>query len=144
MVASKIKQIASFSEDGIEQAMQRLDKKKQEELRKLTEELAGILGDKSKKRKTGEKTVLSNDTIFNEHILVQIRSKLNEYENLELHGKIPEYKISFNFETTFNEMPMEQLKVVHGELLKEEQMLQNLDLVVKYHRGLLYTVGFFW
>ena len=133
---SKIKQIAAFSEDGIEQAIRRLDSKKQEELEKLTKELAEILGEKSKKRK--DNVIISNETIFKEHILVQIRSKLNEYENLELNGKILEFKISFDFETTFNTMTIEQLKVTHAKLVEQEKALQNLDLIVKYHRGLLY------
>jgi len=135
-----LKSIASFSEDCINQGIKQLDPKKQVDLKKMTKELSDVLGKKDRRTKIGERGP-SVETTFQEHILVQIRSKLTEYENSECRGK-QNYELTFNFKTNFETMTMKEKKDAHEKIIVQEGNVQTLDLVLKFHRGLLYLMAY--
>jgi len=136
MAVNNIKKIGSFSEDSISQALNRLDSKQQKDLEFITKNLVGFLGEKTKK--INKKPIINSaDSLFNEFILIKIRVEIKKFENLELNGEV-EYNLSFDFQNNFNELSMEELKVQHIKIIQQETVVQNLDLVLKYNRGLLY------
>jgi hypothetical protein len=145
MAAESIKHIATFSSDGIEQALHRLfsDEDGRDVFSAKLKDLAGLLKKPAKKRRAQDRNILpSAKTVFERCILPQIRTKLTEYEQLELQGKDSIWNVELNFRTDFNEMDAGELKREHAKIVAQEKMIQNLDLVVKYQRGMLYLAAY--
>ena len=145
MAADSIKHIAAFSSDGITQALHRLfpDKDKQDVFTAKLTELAGLLEKPAKIAKMDSRNVIpSAKTVFEKCILPQIRTKLTEYEQLEFVGRDVCWKVELNFRTDFNEMDAGELKLEHSKIVMQEKIIQGLDLVVKYQRGMLYLAAY--
>jgi hypothetical protein len=81
---------------------------------------------------------LSDKTIFEQKVLPQIYDKLAIYDQQETLGKIPNWKLNFEFLENYSLLDMAGLKKYHAQILDDERTLACLDLIVKYYRGLIY------
>ena len=141
-MAENIKKIAVFSEDGIQQAIARVfhDDDDKEKFEDKLKELCKILGKKEKKGKKDKTNLLpTSDEIYETAILPQIHRKIQEYEENELQGA--SIKLSIQFPSDIKSMNVEQMKQFHTRLMKQEQIVQDIDLLLKFHRGYLYLIA---
>jgi hypothetical protein len=142
-MASNIKTIAKFSEDAIYQAIERTnaDEKK---ISSILKPIADALLSKPKVKKSsnlkGRPNRMSDGDIFKQCVIPQINQRLLKYEAESLTEII--LAVNLDFETNFCDMSMAQMVKNHAKIVKEEAALQDMDLVLKYHRGLLYCVAY--
>ena len=93
-----------------------------------------------KKRKKDKTNLLpTSDEIYETAILPQIHRKIQEYEENEVQGA--SIKLSIQFPSDIKSMNVEQMKQFHTLLMKQEQIVQDIDLLLKFHRGYLYLIA---
>ena len=146
MVEENIKNISSFSKDGIKQAVERiLSKDEKQQLMTISSKLADILGTPSKdvaKRNVKMRLNLSSKEVFARNILPKIREKLSEYEQRLLRNDTDQWNINFDFQTDFSRFTLPELQTVHAQIVKQEENVQNLDLVIKFYGGMVYISAY--
>jgi len=79
-----------------------------------------------------------DDEIFQQKVIPQIRDKLSEYDRQEISGKYLEWKVRFDFIHDYESMNMDGLKNYHKVILDQDCTLAQLELLAKFHRGLVY------
>jgi len=135
-----IKYIASFSEETIDTALRCTFGDDLETFEAGLKSVADKLVKPAKKKKTEKRVILpSAKTIFYEKIVPQIRQKLVEYEQQENSGVDVTWNLELKYRTDFSTIvDLGKLKETHAQIVKEEKTVPNLDLIVVFHRGLLY------
>ena len=95
---------------------------------------------RSLQKKTEKRTfLLSDKTIFNEKIVPKIREKLVEYEQQENSKVDTAWNFELKYRTDFSAIiDLGVLREIHMQIVKEEKTVRNLNLIVVFHRGLLY------
>lgn len=138
-MADIIKYISSFSVDAVHNAIGQAVGREKDKFIDMLKSVQSVL-DKppEKQKKEPEMFRLSDKAIFEQHILPQIGVKLAEYDRLEVLGKDCEWKVRFDFQVDYKSLNMNELKLQHAMILKDENDLACLDLVIKYYRGLVY------
>lgn len=133
-----IKELAKFSSDALYNAIEAKIKDKERFISSLKELKDSI---KKSPKKSEKKTTLfsrKDDDVFLQQIIPQIRHKLVEYERKILNEG---YSINFNFDfiTNYEDLDIEGLKKCHAIILQQENNVKAYDLVVKFHKGCLYS-----
>ena len=138
-MADEIKDISSFSSDAIHSAIgHAFEEDRKERFRDDLKTVRSFLQKPPVKQKKESKIChLSDKQVFKEKILPQIIAKITEYDRLETSRHI-DWKVQLDFLQDYKSFNMEQLKINHSLILRDEQTLSNLNLVVKYYRGLVY------
>jgi hypothetical protein len=140
-MAEEIKHISSFSIDAIHNAIGHAFASNGDEKKCFLDTLKSVQSllqkPAVKPKKKSTMSHLSDKKVFEEKILLQIIEKITEYDRLETTHR-DEWKVQFDFLKDYKSYNMEQLKLNHSLILREEQTLSNLNLVVKYYRGLVY------
>jgi hypothetical protein len=142
-MAELIKYISTFSEDAVRMAIERVvvDKNKREVFVDILTTVKSVLPKTLARKKKMVKLFHQTDEhIFTQIIIPQIVEKLTNYDRAEMVGNPVVWKVSLDFidGVDYRKMDMEELKGKHDKILHAEQTLICLDLVVKYHRGLVY------
>ena len=142
-LVKQIKSVAEYGSDGLLVAVERkLNDTQRQALKECLDSLTEVLPATPSKqvvKKTGRRsssTQASKD-VLNDVILPQIRRKLSEYEEKEI-----QWKVDFTYGTEFAKMSMDEMKNTHVEICRNEKAISNLDLVAKYHRGMLYLTAY--
>jgi len=146
MAEETIKRIGSFSSDGIKQAIARvLDDDEKDTFWSLSTRVLHVLGEPTKsvaKRNVKKSVNLTSREVFDRSILPQIRQKLSNYEQNLLSNCTSQWKINFDFPTDFSNCTLAELLAIHTEILKQETNVENMNLMVKFHRGMLYLAAY--
>jgi hypothetical protein len=141
-MAELIKYISTFSEDAVRMAIERVvDKDKREVFVDILTTVKSVLPKTLPRKKERVKLFHQTDEhIFTQLIIPQIIQNLKNYDRAEMDGNPVVWKVSLDFidGVDYRQMGMEELKGKHAKILHAEQTLICLDLVVKYHRGLVY------
>ena len=143
-MASNIKAIAKFSEDAIYQAIERTNVD-EETINSILKPVADALLSKPKAEKSssskGRPKYMADEDIFEQRVIPQINQRLIKYEAESLTTEII-LKVTLDFKTNFRDMSMEQMVLNHGKIIQQEGVIQDMDLMLKYYRGLLYCVAY--
>ena len=143
-MASNIKAIAKFSEDAIYQAIERMNAD-EKTISSILKPIADALLSAPKAEKSsnlkGQPKHMSDEDIFEQRVIPQINRRLLKYEAESLTTEII-MEVNLDFETNFRDMSMEQMVLNHAKIVQQEGVVQDVDLVLKYHRGLLYCVAY--
>lgn len=133
-MAEKIKSVAKFSQDAIQMAITTLPKDDRKQMEKLLDDMLNNLGTKEKKQTMEKKT--SDEVLFVNNILPQIKRKIEEIEKKDLE----KYTISMDIKikTTFTGMSDVDLYAEHARIISLETGLNNLMIIVQFSRGNLY------
>lgn len=138
-MSNVIKYIASFSDDAIHNAIEQAVGVEKEKFMDMLKTVQSVLRKPQERMKKESKIVrISDKTIFDQKIRLQIAEKVNEYDRLETVGNQVEWKVRFDFIGDYKLLNVAELKNRHAMILEEEKSLTCLDLVVKYYRGLVY------
>jgi len=129
-----ILKISKFSHDAIHNAIEHVVEDKQALTNTLTA-VQSALQKPSENQKREKMYGHSDEEIFRDKVLPQIRDKLSEYDRKEMVGKCDDWKVRFDFILDYKSLNIAELKNVHTQILQQEIDTANLDLVVKYHRG---------
>ena len=79
----------------------------------------------------------SDDVVFRNNVVPQIREKLAEYEDQNNKGNDVAWNIALSYNSDFSTTDLTALKATHALIVKEDT-IHNLKLIVVFHRGLLY------
>jgi len=142
-MSASIKYIALFSEETIDTALRcTLTGDERETFEATLKRIGDNLDVKPAKAIKTEKRVglRSAETIFYENIVPQIRQKLVEYEQQENSGVDVAWNLELKYSLTdFSAITdLGKLREIHAQIVIEEQSVRNLQLIVVFHRGLLY------
>lgn len=138
-MADIIRYISTFSDDAVHNAIeQAVGTEKQRFIDMLVKIQSQLEKPPKMKKKESRMFRQSDKTIFEQKVLLQIREKLVEYDQLETSAKELEWKVRLDFVADYHSLNMNELKQRHVQILEEEKSLASLDLVVKYYRGLVY------
>lgn len=140
-IVQQLKSLGEFGADGLKVAISnRLDGVNQQTLLDLLHAISDILPEEpskevvlSRKRKN---TTPSTEDIFYSTVIPQIRCRITEYERQDI-----DWSLNLKFKLDFNNMPLDEMKREHNHILQQENNVASLDLLVKYHRGLLYLAS---
>lgn len=139
MSAATIKYIASFSEEAINTALRCTitDDDQKKTFEDTLNSIAAKLVKPTRKRKMTP-VLPSDDVVFRNNVVPQIREKLAEYEDQNNKGNDVVWKIALSYNSDFSTADLTALKATHALIVKEEETICNLQLIVVFHRGLLY------
>ena len=140
-MSASIKHIASFTEETIDTALRcTLSGDERETFEATLKRIGDSLVKSPKAKKTEKRAGLpSAKTIFYENIVPQIRQKLAEYEQQENSGVDVAWNLELKYRTDFSAITdLGKLREIHAQIVIEEQSVRNLELIVVFHRGLLY------
>jgi len=137
-MADIIQSISKFSQDAIHNAIEYAVQDKQAFASTLEAVQSALKKPPKKQKKKVKMYGNKDDEIFQQKVIPQIRDKLSEYDRLEMNGKYLEWKVCFDFIRDCQLMNMGELKNYHKEILAQDCTLAQLDLLVKFHRGLVY------
>ena len=79
--------------------------------------------------------------IFESKVNPHIRENIEKYKEIQNSAQDMEHKLTLNFITHFSNFQlsdMATIKTVHMDIIQEERTVLHLQLVISYHRGLLY------
>ena len=138
-----VKKIGTFSCDAVAQCMQRVftpEEKQQyiELTKKLSCELGESVKDVVTKKSRKVSTIPSSEETFTNHILPQIRNCLERYEmNLVSNRQIMLSEDIIEGHD-YSTLSMENVKAVHENLCKQEEVAGTRYLLAKFFRGNFY------
>ena len=145
MASIIIKTIATFSEDAIYQAMERMntDRGKVESLLKpIIDALLSQVSQPKVNKSSGSRGIrMSDKDLFEQRVMPQISQKLLKHETESLTTAII-LEVNLDFDMNFCDMSMDQMVLNHTKIVQQEDVIQDLNLVLKYHRGLLYCAAY--
>jgi hypothetical protein len=137
------KQIGQYSPDGLQVVLQSklglgeltaLHKT----LRKIIDPLTKTTPSQSiKKRKVTTAMLPSSAEVFKSKILPQVREHLAILTTEEMRC-IPKIDTVTSFNTDYSKMTLEEIKREHQMLMMADEKVTNVQLVIRFHRGLLY------
>jgi hypothetical protein len=143
-MADTIKQIASSSAEAVQVAINSVlaGQKARRQFEENLKSIADLLvAPSTKKRKRGGCTIPSDKAIFTQKIIPQIREAVERYEDSVTKAVEVKWKVHFSFVEKFDNKQLatlEDMILVHKELIEQERIVTNFHLVIAYHRGLLY------
>ena len=149
----KIKDVSQFSTDGIQLAIKMALTDKELEafdsaIEKLSTTLQESAGGKSttskaiKKRKAPTEFLPTGDEVFKTKILPQIQEKLADNTCQELALRAVKTSLCMNFPTNFGKMSIDELIQMHSIILNQEGKLTQLQLILRFQKGMLYTEAY--
>ena len=149
-MAAVLKKIGSRSTDTLSVAIRNVlsDEGSRQQFETTLKKIDAVLGDVEENEKTKQKKsfgVPSDVKLFKEKIIPQIRDAVDKYKKAEDDNKLEEFSIcrpDLRFLHKFNEgksIDLQLIKRTHLEIIKQEQVVKNYELVLAYHRGLLYA-----
>jgi hypothetical protein len=135
-MASKIKDVSKFSEDAITIAVNKLLPEEKHAFLNGLKRIVENLGEKEP-NETKKKKKITDESIFSDRILPQIRERISkiEAEEMEQHLKLP---VKFDIQTSFDTLSISELKTEHSKIVRQEEHFQNATLLVQFFRGQLY------
>ena len=137
-MSDKIKYVAKFSEDAIEMALNTLTTEEWEGFQRGMNVLTGSLGEKKEKKKSQLKEKkLSDEVIFKENVLPNIKKRMMDIEREEMN-KALQITVDFAIKTDFKACNLEDLLTEHTKIVFTEEGLKALTLFAQFSRGLLY------
>jgi len=138
-MAEQLKQVAKFSEDAISMACNTLTEEQWEHFRNGLDIITQNLGEKKENRNKSKPrdTKLSDEVIFKEHLLTQIRQRLVEVEKDEVE-KLLAITVDFTIRTDFTRSSIEDILEEHVKIVHTEEGLKAMTLFAQFSRGLLY------
>ena len=138
-MADYIKHIALFSDESIAVALNSaLDDAGRELFVDKLRVIAELLEKPAKKQKKQKRVSVSAVKTFREKVLPQIEGKLREYQAMEDGGADMIWDAKLEYNADFSKLDVHGLIDTHKQILIQEENVQNLKLVVAFHRGLLY------
>lgn len=136
-MADKIKQIASFSEDAISVGLQTLTEDQWANFKVGLDIVSSSLGEKNRKKTEPKESKLSDESIFKEHILVQIEKRVVETERHEA-SKTLSIIVDYRIRTDYTACSIEEMLNEHVTIVQTEEGLKAMLLIAQFSRGLLY------
>ena len=137
-MSEKIKYAAKFSEDAIQMALDTLTTEEWEGFQRGLNLLTGRLGEKKEKKKSQLKEPkLSDEVIFKENVIPDIKKRMMDIEREEMN-KAFQITVDFAIKTDFKACNVEDLLTEHTKIVLTEEGLKALTLFAQYSRGLLY------
>ena len=116
-MADKIKQIATFSEDAINVGLQTLTEKQLANFKVGLDTLSSSLGGKKERKKA--ETKRSDESIFKEHILVQIHKRVVEAERQET-DRVLSIIVDYQIRTNYTKCRIEEMHDEHATRRKKD------------------------
>jgi len=138
-LAATIKYIASFSEEAINTALRCTvtDDDQKKTFKDTLNSIAAKLVKPTRKRKMAP-VLPSDKVVFHKNVVPRIREKQTEYEDQNNKGNDVVWNIALSYNSDFSTADLTALKATHALIVKEEDTIHNLKLIVVFHRGLLY------
>ncbi len=137
-MADKIKQIAAFSEDAIDMALQTLSKDQWTHFEAGLDTVSASLGGRKERRKAeGKESNISDEIIFTTHILPEIQKRLVGSEKLETTGALS-IIVNFRIKTDYRSSSIKDMLREHAIIVQTEEAVRAMFLIAQYSRGLLY------
>jgi len=138
-MANFVRHIASFSDESINVALNAaLDVTARGQFVDTLRDVADLLEKPAKKKKTQKRASLTATKNFQEKVLPQIERKLCEYQVMEESGEEMKWNVKLEYDMDFINVNLQTLISTHKLIVTQEGNLENLKLVVAFHRGLLY------
>lgn len=134
IMAEKIKSVSKFSGDAINMAISTLPQKEKEIVDKILDGILSNLGTKEKKQAMEKKT--SDEVLFVNNILPQIKRKIEEIEARDLQKFT--ISVDFKIKTSFADMSDTDMYKEHVRIISLETGLNNLTIIVQFSRGKFY------
>lgn len=130
-----IKYISSFSQDAVHNAIEQAVGEEKEKFIETLESIKLVLL-KPPIRMGKQKTIFhqSDKNLFEQKVLPQIAEKLADYDRQE-HV---EWTFRLDFLGEYKLLNLVELKKRHAMIIEDELSLACIDLVVKFHKGLVY------
>lgn len=133
-MAEKIKSISKFSEDAINLAVNDLPRGERKQINSSLDGILSRLGKKERKQAIEKKT--SDEVVFANAILPQIKGKLDEVEAKDLQKFT--IAVDFKVKTTFTDLNEAEMYTEHSRLVLMETGVNNLIIIVQFCRGKFY------
>lgn len=133
-MAEKIKSISKFSEDAITMVVNTLPREERESFENSMDNILSKLGSKEKKQAIEKKT--SDEALFFNNIIPQIKRKIEEIEARDLQ-KIT-ISVDFKVKTSFTDFGETEMYREHSRLITLETGMKNLIIIVQFARGKFY------
>ena len=136
-MADKIKHIAAFSEDAIAVGLQTLTEDQWANFKIGLDVLSSSLGKKDRRKTELKESKMSDESIFKEHILVQIQKRVIEAEKHET-DRVLSIIVDHKIRTDYTACSIEEMLNEHTTLVQTEEGLKAMLLITQFSRGLLY------
>jgi len=145
MAADTIKDIARYSVEIVDVAINSVltDQQSKQQFEDNLTAIAAVLDNAPKRRKVAKRHLGPPDLqgIFDTNILPKIRGSVAKHDEAENSAVDLEEKLNYGFvdEIANDELSdLATIKAVHAEIVEQERTASKMQLIVRYHRGLLY------
>ena len=145
-ISECLKQLGQFSADGLQVAINAaLSESESKTLNQIVQKLFTTMpktpSKAIKKKKTTTAHLPSSLEVFESKILPQVRQRLASHATNEIQGIVKVNSI-MEFNTEYDKMSLHEIKDQHAKILIADNKVTNVQLFIRFHRGLLYLETF--